>query len=1151
MGTKLSILTDSNLSSSNSGWQDRTHPISSSEIIHKIEDPNAVKVTNILTAVPSPIARYHVFDIAFQYLGEFLRKKKKIDNTNTFFKLVSEALDALEIVFYFEYLKQAYPELKIYSMDIDSIINTLKNSPIKEHKRFGSVLDKYFSSVPFNNIRNQSFIIKYDSHIVAITSPLTIVVVPEDKNFNLYSVFGPQRSFFDSDHPLHLRKRDGDFIYYLYSVKKYFQQNFPEIRSLDNFFKYLDEEKSLLEDPILINKIDTIDNQSMGQYVSLKTDNAADVHLFGKPIKIKSKTAIEMAHKIKSTYKINYATDPDFNCAPVVLKDGYDPITGKQDTKSIFNFEDKLNFKDRTIPNRGIKYPTICLNDFFETNLIMVDYKIADDFVKPIGISAGLDYSFLLPIKPLYFKFFSIEDLKTNLSFFEDKEDCRFDLKIPVGEGKILTLQRRYSRRSAGGENSGRIQKLQFGMAFFPLIRYFNPKFNDYYSVMLVDGEYNDSISSSSHIKLEFFESGYQEFEKKAGNSISSGVRYKKDKSRGVTFYELNNTFDFIRLSFGGFGIELSGMVIPIWMLKGTGTEPGFNVAVDLGTTNTSLAIKENGIPKTVEFSQSEKYLVTFNSQVVNDDNSDGFGVITEKKGSLREINFNHSLNSYMLPVSITKGGLINFPVRSVIYEGNQSAKPELGLFNYRNIPFAFYKVTKYSSDTYYTNLKWEKSSNVLNNARVKDFMRELLLLARIKIISAGGDPSKSQLITFKPSSLSSSIARTVVGEWQGIFSKIFKTTNNPESITESAAPAFYLWKNSKLQGGRMFGDYSTLIIDIGGGSTDVAVFKKNKLVLQTSLKFAGNDIWSPGMCEYFWDQFSTHSRAFTEPNHQLLIGNYFLGERPTKDFFEKSGYEQFNFIFSADESLEKIGVNNLFKNLLESNNALKFVVLYYFSSIIYHILDIMKLKEFDISNVRFINLTGKGSNIIKLLETVVGSRPIGLERIIQKLFNSFCEMTSRNIEIHLVSDSKEITAWGGLEWLESNRDNSDIPESSPIYYLGTGEKVDIFESARPIEVKKFSIYKEKVNDNILKFHEILFKVLSEDTDLNDELDINCLRDAKRWKESISIKTLSDNFDIMYGSLEGKYDLEVNHSVFFEPIKILMEDLFLTLINKE
>ncbi len=1146
MGTKLSILNDSHSSPNLDGWHDRTRPISSNEIINNIENPNAEVATNILTAVPSPLARYHIFDIAFQYLAEFLRKKKTIEKNNTFFKLVSEALDAFEVVFYFEYLKEAHDQLKIETISINDLIDNLNQTQRKEHVELASVLDKYFKSSPFNHVRHQSFIIKYNSEIVAITSPLTVWAVPEDKNFMIDSILGPKRQFFDNDNPVRLRDRDEEFIFYLYALKAFLQTDRFVYDNLKNFFNYLDEELHHLIDATLISKIRTITENDFAQYSELRTNNAVNVKLFNQNQRVKVKSAIRMKNLINSSREIAYTQGTEFPAVPLVLKDGIDPITGKQDN-SKYDFFDSRPFSERTIPGRSILYPTLCPGDFFETNLIMLDYPIGQDFEKPNGFPNNADYSFLLPIKPLYFKFFTKEDLANNLSFTGDKEDCKFEVKIPIQSGGYVTLQRRYTKISSGDQNAGRIEKLSFGMAFFPLIRYINPIYNNYYSVMLVDGEYNDTIRRSSDIKLDFIVKNGLKFNLIEGNRVEKGIRYKKDTMRGVTFYELNAEFDFVRVNYDGFGIEMSGMIIPKWSMKGTNNDPGYNIAIDFGTTNTTLALKVSDGPTTLEFSESDKIVVTLNHQEMKSLAARSFEELIEQRGSLREMNFRHTLYSYMLPLRVTLGGLISFPIRSAIYEGTNCSKPETGLFKFRNTHFAFYKTTKLNSDEYFTNLKWEKSSNVLNNVRVKDFMRELLILARSKVISAGGDPSKSELITFKPSSLSSGMARTIAAEWQSVFSEVFSTRNNPFQITESQAPAFYLWKNSNAQGGRMFGDHSTLIIDIGGGSTDIAVFRKNQLQMQTSLKFAGNDLYSCELSKYFWDIFATHGQTMSDSNYQNVIGNSFFGTRPNPVFFQKNGYELFNYIFSADENLARIGSDNIFANVLKSNDAFKFSILYFYAAIQYHVFEILKIKNYDIANVRFINMTGKGSNVVRLLETLVGARPKGLERFTRELIKSLYGSTVNPIEVHLVENSKEITAWGGLEWLDSQSTKTDQQDFSPIYYLGTGTSDHIYEATKTLEIKKFIDHKQDIIKNVLEFHERFFDVISIKMNIKQEFDIDCIRSAMNWKLAVTPAKMSDLFDIMYDALDGQYDAEVNHSIFFEPIKILIDDLFLSL----
>lgn len=1155
MGTRLNLLSDSNQTPHNEGWQNRGNQISSDEIINKIKNPNADQATHILTAVPSPLARYHIFDIAFQYLSEAIRSNKGIPKSNAFFKLVSGILDAFEIVFYFNALQKAYPELQITAFSVESIISELKASQTQEHHEFASVLDKYYSSAPFKNIRKQSFIIKHGTDIVAITSPLTFLAIPEDTACKINAVFGRERSFFDLNDPVHLRDRPEEFIFYLYAIKYQFQQNYHTIDSFDNFFNYLHEEKSKLKDATLIRRIDAIDNSTLSKYSTLKTAQVTDVHILGKNFLCLADIDTSYALEIKSTISKNYNTDPKFPAAPVILKDGLDPITGKSNNR-VYDIKDQRPFDQRTIPFRGLKYPTLCLGDFFTENLVIVDYKIGEHFRLPSGFTRANDFSFLLPIKPVYFEFFTIDDLINNLRFSGDKTNCLFELDIPVANKTTVTLQRRYSVSGNGNTNSGKIQKLSFGMAFFPLLKSANDRFNDYYSAMLIDGEYQDFAAKSSDVKAEFFTYSTNNSSVEQLPTQES-IRVKKDRERGVIFYELNKCYDFIRISFDGFGIEMAGLIIPEWPVAPQSRNV-INVAVDFGTTNTTVALKiGTARPETLEYEVTDRMLVTLNDLDPATIQQTKVGDLVYPRFTLREINFFETLYTYYLPIKMSSDHFISFPIRSAVRE-KVSGNAAQGLFRVRNIAFSHNKsiANCVYPEKVFTDLKWGRADNLENNTRIKDFFRSVLILARTMVIANGGDPSSSELVTFYPSSLSANMKRETANAWVNAYSGIFHSNRAIKQLTESQAPADYMLNNfnNQIKNGRMFGEHVTLIIDIGGGSTDVAVFESKDLKLQTSLKFAGNDIWSTNIARQYLDIFQSYYPTLKinqlEGGESLSqVISEFLAEYDKDVLYETQPFELFNFIFTVDNELEKNNHEKYFQIKLKADDTLKFVVIYHFLSIIYHMCELLRFYELPLEKIRFINLTGQGSNSLRIIESVTGAKPQATEKMVRIFIEQMGGKVNGDLEVSLIENSKEITAWGGLEAL-GNRNAAQInnDDINPVYYLGTGNKTDVFDFSQSIETETFVNYKDAILGNLHQFHSILLKTFDQNIgnfSLRNELGIDNDRDMINWLNSVANdNTLSDVFDILVSRLPYQYAAEVNHGIFFEQIRILIDRLY-------
>ena len=109
-------------------------------IIDNINDPTGGSFNKLLTAVPSPFARMHIFETAFSLALKNINHHKK----NIFDKIVSDCFDLFEILFYFKKHKNSGINLSIKIWDFKTHTNNLINSNYPEHKQLGEVLRKFF-----------------------------------------------------------------------------------------------------------------------------------------------------------------------------------------------------------------------------------------------------------------------------------------------------------------------------------------------------------------------------------------------------------------------------------------------------------------------------------------------------------------------------------------------------------------------------------------------------------------------------------------------------------------------------------------------------------------------------------------------------------------------------------------------------------------------------------------------------------------------------------------------------------------------------------------------------------------------------------------------------------------------------------------------
>lgn len=128
-----------------------------------------------------------------------------------------------------------------------------------------------------------------------------------------------------------------------------------------------------------------------------------------------------------------------------------------------------------------------------------------------------------------------------------------------------------------------------------------------------------------------------------------------------------------------------------------------------------------------------------------------------------------------------------------------------------------------------YTDLKW--SYKKLDKVLAKQFIEQIVLQVRAEVAAHG--VSNIEWVYSTPSSFSRSQERYIARVWKEIVGV------QPDRRTESLATAVYFRKEHGASTNR-----GALCIDIGGTSTDIAIWQNNEVKAQFSLKLASRDIF-------------------------------------------------------------------------------------------------------------------------------------------------------------------------------------------------------------------------------------------------------------------------------------------------------------------
>lgn len=158
--------------------------------------------------------------------------------------------------------------------------------------------------------------------------------------------------------------------------------------------------------------------------------------------------------------------------------------------------------------------------------------------------------------------------------------------------------------------------------------------------------------------------------------------------------------------------------------------------------------------------------------------------------------------------------------------------------------------------------------------------------------------------------------------------------------------------------------------VDIGGGTTDIAFAKNKEIQFVTSFKFASNAL--------FEDPFSDLNKNngiidWSKDSILQLIKDKGLNEleRIFKSPNNANPANLASFLFSLKDNSMIRGIDSKlidFNYMLQEDEEFKIVFILFYTSIIYHIANIVKVKK--LSLPRHITFSGNGSKVIKVVST-------------------------------------------------------------------------------------------------------------------------------------------------------------------------------------
>lgn len=1091
-----------------------------------IDDPDGASARNEITSIPSPFARIDLVKTAF---AEVCRRKD-LDGESIYHKMVSDTLDVGEIFFNIDKLKGI---VDIITWNCDSEISQLEKDGNDNHYYLADALKKYLksdaSTYNFDKMNNV-YLLNYvngpdELNIIGATSPATLFFCGANKLDYVNDIFFQNNDRpFDSEYqPLY--KRDFEYLKAWWVLRKTiseFATLFPEIDEyLDLTFRALTDQRQKQE----LNQISAanIDDFSV---INVQSLGAVDqVEVLGYQL-LKKKGGISN-RKSEFTINSNKVKDNAPLVLPIEAGNKYSDleyVNGKWGNKNKADFVDNLEPSSRTLPFDGFKYPYLTIGDFLEDTLFMVDHmqNSKDYFNGNLQEKSDKPESYLLPIKPLYFKFFSPEDLMSTMPDGQKTFEMavvaggsvKVALRIPIlGNSRIKYIE--YTRlyyvnrqpNVTANANEGGITAFSFAGFVMPGIKFQNDS-DAYYNIAYIS-------TFSNEAKLSFY---------KDNNLITGAEVDCRNKQRGIFDYKtdaytLKSNFDFIEVNRED---GRRGIIVPSFVeIQGIET---YEFAVDLGTSNTHIEMKRSTDNVSIPFMCEESDLFMSKFFVPS---------FVEIEGNRRQKDLkseNDVIDADFIP-SVIGANDFSFPTRTAMscakdINWNDSNRV-LGLLNFC-MTYDKKKQLLYNSDPL-VNIKWSNEPNAQEAMRL--YVENLMLLIRNKVLSLNGNLASTKITWFYPNSMSKLRLGQLRVIWNQSYEKLFSPSGVTRNISESVAPIKYY-----------FTRYSTATnlvnIDIGGGTTDVAFSAGGTVDYITSFRFAANSL--------FEDSFSS-----INPNNGIIDwfkeGILDLLKTKSNDltviFNRNDGHpsNMASFLFSLkDNSATKgLNINKIdFNALLLNDDKFKVVFVLFYTAIIYHVAQIVKVKKLSIP--RHVSFSGNGSRIIGVITSDAKLLADYTKVIFETVTGQKCSHPLEILGMERNNNPKEATCKGGLLPFTADDDPQRITlKTSDGEFISTTDTYSFVES-----------HLEDIEKSVRRFFNFVFYDIQNIFNLGDNFGIS--RESLDIARDVCKQDLDTYLDKGFKLSEkesGDAGNVVEEALSFYPIKGVLQALSTNLYN--
>jgi len=1120
------------------GYLDAVH-------INNIKDTAGANARNQITSIPSPFARIDLVKTAFKNVTA----SAEPEGISIFHKMVSDALDVGQVFFNSARLKDKVdiiawnPGLKWVGgqpvIDEHSDLWQLIHSGSAGHRLYGETLKMFLSqdAMEYNfDAMQQFYLLHYKEgpgrfNIIGGTSPATLFFPAANKLDYVSIRFRNDKLFDDTYCPLY--ERSEDYVLFLYALREAMPGFKVRFSVMDDYLELcLKRLPARVKEKVLALNAGSYESMYAG--ISLAGTGGLP-EILGHELR-----GLKINHEKpqeESDFVIA-ATQPVSGLKPLVLpsytfKAGLNYVDGPWPAQLKAPYYDPLPLQERILPGQEIKYPYLVTGDFLEPYLIRLPFEPDQDRFFSGYIDKGSNEGYLLPLSPAFFTYFSSADLRGRLPdgrrMFEFEKmpgnAVKARLIVPVKNGRYIEMERLYTAPATHTaepditRNQGIIKELQFSLAIYPFVKR-GSDLHASYTVMLLVHDAPSSPSAPYILNYYKDNAPRQEIKPKTRRQKSNRQRDLVDTIYDVVPVE----FDYIMLASG----KARGCLLPLFAVAAQHNRK-YAFSVDFGTTNTHIEYSVDGsLPQPFDISADDQQLGMLHKW---DDKT--YNHLAAARFGMGATFLLENVPKELMPERVGGKAKHRFPHRTVVSE---PLNVDLNSETYPLADFSIY--WQYDEGTlarqlrFHTNLKWGSLNDdrLGTERRVSGYIANLVLLMRNKVLLNGGDLSQASIVWFYPTSMSGARLHTFENIWHKQIERYMGTEVKVSALPESIAPYYFF----RHENGVKAGDQPVINIDIGGGTTDIVVYRNEQITSYTSFKFAGNAVFGDG---YGNPPVANGFVQFFERRYRNI-----LKDTPLAKYIPPAGSVQrsddfITTLFGLQHHPDRGEQYFSFTEEIRESGELKVVPLLFLSSIFYHVAKCQKAQGD--TAPRFITFSGTASKILHILDASRGLK--GVTRLANLIFNDVLGTQGANIELVMAKGPKEVTAKGGLY-------NPVVPDAPKFVLFGTEEKLGsgelLYKDA--LEERTRNAVIEEVSSFIDRFFEWNSKA-----DFAQEFGLHTgrLPELKKiMKTDLDIFLVEGIYELKE-EMNKQEDNELRETLFFMPLKGVLNKLAFHIID--